>query len=105
MRSNLGAGDSLDDLTPFASNDPDSNKDLERGRGGDSTNIAAGASLTESFNLTSPPQRKVSPAPRPRESLDGETIFAVGDDGVEWSEGEEEDASGDEMKKLTGKKT
>jgi hypothetical protein len=33
-------------------------------------------------------------------SLDGETIFAVGDEGAEWSDGEDSD---DERKKLTGK--
>ena len=39
--------------------------------------------------------------PRPRESLDGETIFAVGgEDGDEWSDGEMED---DERRKLTTK--
>ena len=63
----------------------------------------ASTSLTDTFTIN-PPQRKASPVPpitRPRESLDGETIFAVGegDDGVEWSDGEEED----ERKGLTRK--
>lgn len=42
-------------------------------------------------------------APReiPRESLDGETIFAVGEDGDKWSDDEEDDDS--EGKKLVGK--
>ncbi|OAL21157.1 hypothetical protein AYO20_11413 [Fonsecaea nubica] len=48
-----------------------------------------------------PPSKPPNP-PQPRMSLDGETIFAVGDDGIEWSEGEDED-SDDERKKLTGK--
>jgi hypothetical protein len=34
-------------------------------------------------------------------SLEGETIFAVGDEGGEWSDGE--DSDDDERKKLTGK--
>ena len=102
MRSDLGIGDSLDDLTPSPTNDPEAGgatrKDFERAvspQGGVAT------SLTDTLptNPTSA-QRKPSPAPRPRESLDGETIFAVGDDGIEWSEGEEED---DERKGLTRK--
>ncbi|EHY52660.1 Membrane protein ptm1 [Exophiala dermatitidis] len=72
----------------------------------------ASSSVTDAVNVS--PLSNQSPAaaeqnskkeaphpPRPRESLDGETIFAVGDDGVEWSDGEEE--SDDERKKLTGK--
>lgn len=37
----------------------------------------------------------------PRESLDGETIFAVGEDGDRWSD---EGSDDDEAKKLTGGK-
>jgi hypothetical protein len=37
----------------------------------------------------------------PRESLDGETIFAVGEDGDKWSDNEEGEA--EEGKKLVGK--
>lgn len=40
--------------------------------------------------------------PRPRESLDGETIFAVGEDGDRWSEDEESPKSSGERKRLTG---
>lgn len=42
------------------------------------------------------------PAARPRESLDGETMFAVGDDGMEWSDGSDDDDD-DEGRKLTKK--
>lgn len=72
----------------------------------------ASTSLTDAVNIS--PARKASPAPAlqnssrappnplpPRESLDGETIFAVGDDNLEWSDGEED--SDDERKKLTSK--
>ncbi|KIW11985.1 hypothetical protein PV08_09259 [Exophiala spinifera] len=72
----------------------------------------ASSSLTDAVNVS--PPRKASPAPalqnssreppnppRVRESLDGETIFAVGDDNIEWSDGEED--SDDERKKLTSK--
>ncbi|KEF53115.1 uncharacterized protein A1O9_11023 [Exophiala aquamarina CBS 119918] len=74
----------------------------------------ASTSLSNAVNIA--PPRKSSPAPaqqnssrapppRPRESLDGETIFAVGDDGMEWSEGEEEDDTDDETRKLNRKDT
>lgn len=108
MRSNLGVGDSLDDLTPSASNayDPesaDASANAKLHERAVSPSGGAATSLTDTINIS--PPRKRSPAPpRPRESLDGETIFAVGDDGVEWSEGEEEDDDGaDETRKLTRK--
>ncbi|KAK5003411.1 hypothetical protein LTR28_010207 [Elasticomyces elasticus] len=41
------------------------------------------------------------PAPLPRASLDGETIFAVGEDGDKWSDSEDE--RGEEGKRLTSK--
>ncbi|KAI9788656.1 MAG: hypothetical protein M1835_002161 [Candelina submexicana] len=55
--------------------------------------------------------RESSPLPKgqpgfrePRESLDGETIFAVGEDAEKWSDDESPRNSG-ERKKLTGKDT
>ncbi len=107
MRSDLGMGDSLDDLTPSPSHDPEaaraSRKDHEY-----AVSPSGGAATSFTDTLSTNPtqsQRKPSPAPpqapRPRESLDGETIFAVGDDGIEWSEGEEEEE--DERKGLTRK--
>lgn len=42
-------------------------------------------------DLSPVPPKPVPSAPRQRESLDGETIFAVGEDGDKWSEDEEED--------------
>lgn len=46
----------------------------------------------------------VTPAPRQRESLDGETIFAVGEDGDKWSEDEgESPRDSSERKRLTAK--
>ena len=77
-----------------------------------------GASTTMMDSMASepPPARKPSPAPalqnssqvpppigappQSRMSLDGETIFAVGDEGGEWSDGEDSD---DERRKLTSK--
>ena len=76
----------------------------------------ASTSVMDSLAQEPPPLRKPSAAPalqnssqapppiappRSRMSLDGETIFAVGDEGGEWSDGEEE--SDDERKKLTGR--
>jgi hypothetical protein len=39
----------------------------------------------------------------PRESLDGETIFAVGEDGDKWSDEGESPRNSGERKRLTGK--
>lgn len=59
--------------------------------------------------LSPVPPKPMQPAPNHRESLDGETIFAVGEDGDKWSDDEDEDAtsrdSTDERKKLTGAKS
>lgn len=92
----------------FSDDEETARKDHEREVG---PTGGASTSLTDAVNIS---PRKASPAPalqnnsrappnppRPRESLDGETIFAVGDDGIEWSDGEEE--SDDEHKKLTSK--
>lgn len=42
-------------------------------------------------DLSPVPPKPVSSAPRQRESLDGETIFAVGEDGDKWSDDEAEE--------------
>lgn len=72
----------------------------------------ASTSLSDTLNASAPRNASPAPAlqnssrappPRVRESFDGETIFAVGDDGIEWSEGEEEDGSDNEMSKLNRK--
>lgn len=74
----------------------------------------ASTSLSDTLNASAPRNASPAPAlqnssrappPRVRESFDGETIFAVGDDGIEWSEGEEEDGSDNEMSKLNRKDT
>ncbi|KAL1966815.1 hypothetical protein VTN77DRAFT_3780 [Rasamsonia byssochlamydoides] len=57
--------------------------------------------------LSPVPPKPVQPAPRQRESLDGETIFAVGEeDADKWSEDEDDSSrnSTSERKKLTGDK-
>lgn len=56
-------------------------------------------------DLSPVPPKPVPSAPRQRESLDGETIFAVGDeDGDKWSEDEDESPrNSGEHKRLTGK--
>lgn len=51
------------------------------------------------------PPKPVSPPrkERTRESLDGETIFAVGEDADKWSDDEESVRNSGERKRLTGK--
>lgn len=59
---------------------------------------------TESRRDLSPvPPKPVPSAPRQRESLDGETIFAVGEDGDKWTDDEDESPrNSSERKRLTG---
>lgn len=67
-------------------------------------------------DLSSVPPKPVPSAPRERESLDGETIFAVGEDGDKWSDDEEDSRRGStdrksnegdasERERLTSKRT
>lgn len=69
--------------------------------------------LTDEYDRYSPerelspvPPKPVQPAPQQRESLDGETIFAVGEeDGDKFSDDDEDDdfrKSSEETRKLTG---
>ena len=44
---------------------------------------------------------QAAPAPRDRQSLDGETIFAVGEDGDKWSDDEDSPRSSHERKGFT----
>lgn len=44
-------------------------------------------------DLSPVPPKPVPTAPRQRESLDGETIFAVGEDGDKWSDDDDEEES------------
>ncbi|KAI9875217.1 MAG: hypothetical protein M1830_008728 [Pleopsidium flavum] len=59
----------------------------------------------EDRDLSPMPPKPVSPPQRhqPRESLDGETIFAVGEDADKWSDDEESVRDSSERKRLTGK--
>lgn len=50
----------------------------------------ANAQPEQGRDLSPVPPKPVPTAPRQRESLDGETIFAVGEDGDKWSDDEEE---------------
>jgi hypothetical protein len=47
-----------------------------------------------------PAPKPTKPTPLPRESLDGDTIFAVGEDEDKWSEDE---GDGEERRGLVGK--
>lgn len=80
------------------------NDDLEGGEGRKPSDQppaydAPRGSNRDASPLPAPVPRKPSSS-LPRESLDGETIFAVGEENDRWSEDEEE-ASG-EGKRLTG---
>lgn len=78
----------------------DSGDDEEEGRGGDRTQPGQEGPR---YDPPSKPATKSNfTRDIPRESLDGETMFAVGEDGERWSE--DEDGHGDgEGKKLVGK--
>lgn len=49
------------------------------------------------------PPKPVNDSHPPRQSLDGETIFAVGEDGDKWSEDEDSPRNSAERIRLTGK--
>lgn len=53
--------------------------------------------------LSPVPPKPVPSAPRQRESLDGETIFAVGEDADKWSDEDESPRNSGERQRLTGK--
>jgi hypothetical protein len=75
--------------------------DEEEGRGGDRTQPGQEGPR---YDPPSKPTTKSNVTRDiPRESLDGETMFAVGEDGEDrWSE-DEDDQDGGEAKKLVGK--
>jgi hypothetical protein len=56
--------------------------------------------------LSPAPPKPVAPAPKHRESLDGETIFAVGEEGDKWSDDDDESPRNSigERRRLTGGK-
>jgi hypothetical protein len=90
--------DSLDDLDspddPNNAKRRDAELDLERD--------TFGGSSTAEANRSAPanPLGQHPPLSKSRQSLDGETIFAVGDEDAEWSEGEPEDEDGSEGKRM-----
>ena len=58
--------------------------------------------------LSPAPPKPVAPAPKHRESLDGETIFAVGEEGDKWSDDDDEsprNSIGERRRLTEGKKT
>jgi hypothetical protein len=102
--------DSLDDLDspttkPQNKKDEEAALDLERGAFGGGSGLGGMGSVGAPDRGRSPaagPSQSAGRTRPPRESLDGETIFAVGDD-MEWSEGEPEEDGGeaDKMVKRT----
>lgn len=53
--------------------------------------------------LSPVPPKPVNENQHPRQSLDGETMFAVGDDADKWSDDEDSPRHSMERQKLTGK--
>jgi hypothetical protein len=51
--------------------------------------------------LSPVPPKPVHEAQHPRQSLDGETIFAVGEDADKWSDDEESPRNSEERTRLT----
>ena len=81
----------------------DSLDDEEEGRmPGERTSVPNGAAARD---VSPMPQKSapVAPPVNPRESLDGETIFAVGEDGDRWSDDDESHRDSSERKRLTSK--
>jgi hypothetical protein len=84
----------------------DDSGDEEDGRGNEGARYDApskSVSKQAPHQTSSEPEAQASTTPKtiPRESLDGETIFAVGDeDGDKWSDDDDDDNEG---RKLVGK--
>ena len=80
----------------------DSLDDEEEGRmPGDRTPVPNGAAARDASPMPGKPA-PMAPPVNPRESLDGETIFAVGEDGDRWSD-DESPRNSSERKRLTSK--
>lgn len=81
----------------------DSLDDEEEGRmPGERTPVPNGATARDASPM---PPKPAPPPVYPRESLDGETIFAVAEDGERWSEDDDSPRNSSEGKRLTGKDT
>ena len=81
----------------------DSLDDEEEGRmPGDRTPVPNGAAARDTSPMP-PKPTPMAPPVNPRESLDGETIFAVGEDGDRWSDDDESPRNSSERKRLTSK--
>ena len=64
--------------------------------------VPNGAAARDTSNIPQKPT-PMAPPMNPRESLDGETIFAVGEDGDRWSDEDESPRNSSERKRLTSK--
>jgi hypothetical protein len=73
--------------------------DEEEGRTPDDRTPVPSSTAGRGLSPNPPPK----PSARPRESLDGETIFAVGEDGDKWSDEDDSPRNSGERKRLTGK--
>jgi hypothetical protein len=67
-----------------------------QGQGGAAAGAGSRQQPAQSSSSAAAAARKPSPQPLPRESLDGETIFAVGEDGDKFSDDDDDDDDDDE---------
>jgi hypothetical protein len=83
----------------------DSLDDEEEGRTPADRPAAPTGNTVRDASPMPPKPTPTAPPVNPRESLDGETIFAVGEDGDRWSEEDDSPRNSSEHKRLTGKDT
>lgn len=82
------------EIADFGAGDEDEDEDVERG-------VTSGHEPRYDPGVNANAAAKKKEADLPRESLDGETVFAVGEDGDRWSDDEEDEEEGKKL--VTGK--
>lgn len=95
MSDELAQDDEGFEIADFGVDDDDEDDDVEHG-------VAHGSRGDEGPRYDPAPSAKITKAPSgantakdiPRESLDGDTIFAVGEDGDKWSDDGSEEERG-----------
>jgi len=95
MSDELAQDDEGFEIADFGADD---SGDEEEGRGGDRTQPGQ-----EGPRYDPPQAAKTTARDIPRDSVDGDTIFAVGEDGDKWSDDDESIRNSSEGRKLVGK--
>lgn len=90
MSDELAQDDEGFEIADFGAEDDDDDDDVEN----------SAANRGQEGSRYDPPSGANTAKEIPRESLDGETIFAVGEDGDRWSD--DDDGDSEEGKKLVG---